>query len=549
VAPRRIGPMATLVGAFSTRGWNLPPKRNAVRVERDVPVPMRDGVSLLADHYLPMTAARCPTVLIRCSYGRGAMFAAVLARPLAERGYHVLFQSVRGTFGSGGVFRPAEHEADDTHDTVAWLRTQDWFDGRLGTAGPSYLGFAQWALALDPPPELKAMSVSVGPHDLAEAGYGQGVFELYNLLMWSDLVVNQERSPLIAAIRAARTERRIGPAAQRLPLSATARAISDAAPWFADWLAHRDLTDAFWDPYHATEALARVQVPVRLFGGFHDFFFAQTLRQYQVLTERGIQTALTIGPWTHLTVDFGQVNAQTLEWFDHYLAGDESAPRRWPVRVRATTDEPWQELECWPPKDVQPRTWHLQADGVLSDLPPDPPDTAGYTELTYDPGDPTPSVGGRVMAPSGGSRDNTELEARPDVLTFTTPALDAPLSLAGTPVVDLAISSENPYLDVFVRLCDVDEEGHSYNITDQILRLPAADAGAVRRVTLALPDTAHTFAPGHRVRLQLSGGAFPRYARNLGQPEDMFATDTFTVTTRRIHHDSTVILPVRACMS
>jgi putative CocE/NonD family hydrolase len=535
-----------VVGAFSTRGWNLPPKRNAVRVERDVPVPMRDGVSLLADHYLPMTDASCPTVLIRCSYGRGAMFAALLARPLAERGYHVLLQSVRGTFGSGGVFRPAEHEADDAHDTVVWLRTQDWFDGRLGTAGPSYLGFAQWALALDSPPELKAMSVSVGPHDLAESGYGQGVFELYNLLMWSDLMAGQARSgPLRAAIRAARTERRITPAARRLPLAATAQTISDAVPWFADWLAHRDLTDPFWDPYHATDALQRVQVPVRLFGGFHDFFLTQTLRQYQVLTDRGIQTALTIGPWNHLTVDFGQVSAQTLEWFDHYLAGDESAPRRWPVCVRATADEPWQELECWPPADVKPRTWHLLAGGILSDLPAD---TAGYTELTYNPEDPTPSVGGRLMAPSAGSRDNTALEARPDVVTFTSPVLDAPLRLAGSPVANLTISSGNPHLDVFVRLCDVDTEGRSYNITDQIQRLSAAEAGEageVRQVTLSLPDTAHTFAAGHRIRLQLSGGAFPRYARNLGQPEDMFATDTFTATTRRIHHDSTVILPVR----
>ncbi len=164
-----LGPVQSFLGAATGRQWRLPAKRNRVRVERNVPVRMRDGVTLLADHYIPVTTEPVPTVLVRCPYGRGLLYALLSAQLYAERGYHVLFQSTRGTFGSGGAFVPGVSEPDDAHDTVAWLRTQDWFDGRLATAGGSYLGFTQWALAMDPPPELKAMVVMIGVHDLADA--------------------------------------------------------------------------------------------------------------------------------------------------------------------------------------------------------------------------------------------------------------------------------------------------------------------------------------------------------------------------------------------
>jgi predicted acyl esterase len=87
------------------------------------------------------------------------------------------------------------HEITDGHDTVAWLRRQSWFEGRLATYGPSYLGFVQWALAMDPPPELAAAVVHVGPHDFSRSAYRNGAFDLYNYVMWSDLVAHQERAP------------------------------------------------------------------------------------------------------------------------------------------------------------------------------------------------------------------------------------------------------------------------------------------------------------------------------------------------------------------
>jgi len=191
-APRLIGPAAATLGRALSRRWSLPPRRNHVAVVRDVAVPMSDGTVLRADHYLPVTDRRVATVLVRSPYGRGFPYNVGSAQLIAERGFHVLLQSCRGTFGSGGEFDPMRHEAADGQDTVAWLRQQHWFDGRLATYGLSYLGFVQWALALDPPPELVAAVIQVGPHDFSQAAYHHGAFDLQNFLGWSDMVSHQE---------------------------------------------------------------------------------------------------------------------------------------------------------------------------------------------------------------------------------------------------------------------------------------------------------------------------------------------------------------------
>lgn len=113
---------------------------------------MRDGIELRADHYAPATSEPAGTLLVRCPYGRKFPFAALYAGIYAARGYHVVFQSVRGgTFGSGGEFDPMVNEIADGADTVAWLREQDWFTGTFATIGLSYLGFTQWTLLTDPP--------------------------------------------------------------------------------------------------------------------------------------------------------------------------------------------------------------------------------------------------------------------------------------------------------------------------------------------------------------------------------------------------------------
>ena len=327
--PRPLHPAAAALSKVLSRAWSLPPQRNRVAIERGLHVPMSDGTVLLADHYLPVSVASAATVLVRCPYGRGLAYA-MPALLYAERGYHVMLQSCRGTSGSGSTFRPYADEADDGQDTVGWLRGQNWFDGRLATVGASYLAYVQWALTLDPPPELKAMVVQVSPHDLGASCFGHGPFELYNRLAWSEMMAHHEQQGLVRWVwRVLRAGKRLAPMLSTLPLTATGAAIGGAgAPWYAEWLAHPDLADPYWDHRRTAAALERVTVPTLLISGFYDLFAEQTMQQYQALRRRGVQAALTVGPWSHITVDGGIATRETLAWLDAFAAGDGPTPRR-----------------------------------------------------------------------------------------------------------------------------------------------------------------------------------------------------------------------------
>jgi len=536
-----------------SRPLKLAPKRNKITVARGIPVPMRDGTVLLADHYAPVGSGARPTVLMRCPYGRGWQMT-MMARPYAERGYHVLLQSCRGTFGSGGAFTPGKDEAADGQDTVAWLRRQPWFSGELATAGPSYLAFTQWALALDPPPELYAMAVHISPHDLAAAGFGHGPFELYNLLFWTDLMAHQEQHNAPAMMwRMMTAEKRLRPALDRLPIAATGASLGGSpVPWYDDWLAHPEHDDPFWQTYTAAAALDRVTVPTLLISGWHDFFVEQTVAQYRALRAREVPARLVVGPWNHMTLDMGAAITETLAWLDTHQAGNVAAAATRPpdsARIWVSGLGQWRELPAWPPSDANPEPVYLQPGHSLGTEPAGP--AGGTTSFRYDPADPTPSVGGRLMSiRTGGSQDNSALEARPDVLTFSTPPLTEPVEVAGTPVVRLYVSSDNPYHDLLARLCDVGPDGISRNLTDQILRAEPGTitAGEVRLAELPLTDVAHVFAAGHRIRLQLCGGAHPRYSRNLGTADDLIHGTATAPVTHHVQHSarypSALVLPV-----
>ncbi len=545
-----LGAGTRVAGAALSRLWGLPPASAGVLVEHDLRVPMRDGAVLLADHYAPGGLPDRPTVLVRTPYGRGLGSGLIAAAPLAARGYHVLIVSCRGTFGSGGTFAPMVHEAQDGQDVVAWLRERDWFDGRLATWGPSYLGFTQWALALDPPPELRAMVVIVGLHDVAEAGRGQGPLEFQNLLFWSEVVAHQEHDhPLIAAGRAFTAERRLIPRFATLPIDeAAARLGGDQLPFFQEWVDHESLQDEYWAPYRLDRALERVNAPVLLIGGWYDYFIDQTLQQYQTLRERGVPTRLVVGPWTHLTVNQHVALTESLAWFDHYAAGEGPEPPAAFARIFVTGAGSWLDLSGWPGPHLSPQPWYLNAGGRLTTEPSTLDE--GSSTIRYDPADPTPSVGGRVMAITGGVQDNARLEARDDVLIFSTAPLEGPLEIRGRAEVTLHVASDSPHVDLFCRLCDVDPRGVSRNVADRIVRRdPArAEPGRVETVTLPLDAAAHRFLPGHRIRLQVAAGAFPRYARNLGFGEREATGRTMRVTHQTVYFDrsrpSHLTLPV-----
>ena len=531
--------------AVLSRALRQPRALNGYAVE-SVRTPMRDGAILVGDHFSPSTDTPHGTVLIRTPYGRGFPTSALNGRIFAARGYHVLVQSVRGTFGSGGTFRPMAQEADDGQDTVAWLREQPWFDGRLATLGASYLGWAQWALLQDPPPELRAAVVYVGPHDFREAVFGTGAFTLGDFLGWSDQIAHQEDGGGLRRLASMATaDRRIRPGLTGLPLpEAAVPVLRGRAPWYREWLAHPDGDDPWWGPYRAGGALQRIDVPVLLVSGWQDLFLEQSLHQYEVLAGRGVEVALTVGPWTHVEVatkGAAEVNRESLAWLDQHLA-DGPAARSAAVRAFRTGEGKWHEMASWPPPS-EPATFQPHADGTLTTATVAADD--GVVEFRYDPADPTPGVGGRTLSGSMGVRDNRELERRPDVVTFTTDPLPTAVDVIGSPVLELAIAVDDPYADVFVRLCDVDERGRSRNFTDHLERLDEdRPAGEVQRLSLTLDACFHRLAAGHRLRLQISGGAFPRYARNLADGR------TLKSSRRTIHCAGTqLVLPVAASPS
>jgi putative CocE/NonD family hydrolase len=492
----------------------LPPPTTGYTVRRER-IPMRDGLTLLADHYEP-TGDIGGTLLVRCPYGRGFPFSLVFARMYAARGYRVILQSVRGTFGSGGVFEPMVNEAADGADTVAWLRTRDWFTGSFGTIGISYLGFTQWALLADPPPELAAAVITVGPHDLYQSTWGVGSFALNDFLGWSHLMAHQEARPRIrAGIHQLTAQRRVKRAAAGLPLGAAGRKLLGAgSPWYESWVEHPEADDPFWDSLRHPEALERSQVPVLLLGGWQDLFLDQTLAQYRALRNRGVDVAMTIGPWTHnqmLTSGLGRVTAESLQWLDTHLRGSGSPTR--PSRVRIfVAGRGWQDRPDWEPAEAA-HACYLQPGGTLAAIPPDaaaPPAT-----FRFDPADPPPTIGGRLLSPAAGYRDDSRLQRRDDMLSFTGEALAEDLDVCGVPVLELDHSSDIPHADLFVRVSEVDARGRSVNVTDGYRRL-RQHTGPVR---IELDAIARRFPAGSRIRVLIGGGNHPRYATNPGTGE------------------------------
>ena len=538
--------LGRLAGNAITRVLGLPPHTTQFTVDPKRPVPMRDGVELLADHYAPTTDDPLGTLLVRCPYGRRAPFSLHFARVFAARGYHVVLQSVRGTFGSGGDFTPMVHEKEDGADTVAWLRTQPWFTGSFATVGLSYLGFAQWALLADPPPELKAAVITVGPHDFSASSWGTGAFSLNDFLGWSDMMSHQEEPGRIAAlVRQVRARRLVREATKDVPLGEAGRALlGDGARWYESWFEHPDRADPFWDALRAKEALDQVQVPVLLLSGWQDLFLEQTLEQYRHLRDRGITVGLTVGPWTHtqlMTKGGPTMVRETLDWFNTHLHGEPSA-RRSTVRIHHN-GHGWLDLPNWPPA-MPEQTLYLQPTGRLADTPP--VSTAPPSTFTFRPADPTPTVGGRLLSPDGGYRNDSSLAQRADVLTFTGDPLVHDLFLVGTPVLELAHSSDNPYNDVFVRISEVDAKGRSRNVTDGFRRLTTG-SGTVR---VELDAVAHRFPAGSRLRLLVAGGSHPRFARNLGTDEPPVTGRRMVDATHTVHHGiggiSRLVLPAGA---
>lgn len=495
---------------------------------------MRDGVDLLADHFIPITANDAPTVLIRSPYGRGYPWAQFYAGPLAARGFHVIVQSIRGTSGSAGRFKTAVHEADDGLDTVEWIKQQPWFTGTLATMGPSYLGMAQWALLQDPPPELAAAVILAAPHEMS-AVWASGSFALDDNLRYGD-PGRPAGNMILARLRyLVKGADDTGDAFSIMPITEAARAVlGPSSPHVEALIAHPDRSHSFWQPQDFGDALDRSDVPVLLITGWQDLFLDQTLEQYRRLHRRGVDVALTIGPWVHdrmLRKGASTFIAEGIDWLTSHLLEDGVTQRRSAVRIFVTNHD-WIELPEWPPA-MPERALTLHAGGALGDTSSS--GAASPSSFLFDPAEPTPTIGGPLLM-GGGYVDDTALADRPDVLTFMSERLTDDLFVVGRPRIELLHSADAQHIDVFVRVSEVTAEGQSTNVSEGYRRLVLENHTEPTQVSFELDAIAHRFPAGTRIRVIVAGGCHPRFARNTGTGEPMTTATQSVPVTHFVHH-------------
>ncbi|OLT36074.1 peptidase S15 [Actinomadura sp. CNU-125] len=502
----------------------------AVETARGLPVAMPDGVVLRADLHRPRGAGPLPVVLIRTPYGRAQRVVRLFTRVLARRGFQVVVQDVRGIGGSGGEFHAFHHERDDGLATVAWLRSRPWCDGRVAMAGASYLGFAEWAVAPYADPPLAALGLGVTASEFVSSFYPGGALALFNTLVWSASMGTRDEpfAPLHA--------RRVRRAMRHLPVGeADLSAIGRPERFLRDVAAHTEPGDGFWDATDHSPAVAATTAPASMVTGWWDLFLRGQLRDFAALDAAGRGPRITIGPWGHDVRALRAVLADQVSWLGAHLHGDAAELRRAPVRLYLQGAGRWLDFDRWPPPETEPAPLYLSEWGA------DDPVT-----FVYDPLDPTPNVGGPLLAPGKGrQRDNRVMERRDDVAVLTGPPLERDLDLIGPVSATVHVRTSTGHGDLFVRLCDVDADGVSRNVTDGIVRI--AEPGTVR-AEVEMHPTGYRFRRGHRLRLVLAGGAFPRFARNPGTGEPIGRAVAMRRTAFEVFRDasrpSVVTLPV-----
>ena len=504
--------------------WHLPrPKSRKVVRERDLRIEMDDGTVLLADRWVARATRDKPqpTVLVRSCYGRRGFFGMLHGRMLAERGLQAVVQSVRGTFGSEGTFNPFVEKADGLA-TLRWLREQPWHAGTIGMTGESYLGLVQWAVAAEAGEDLTGLSIHASASQFHGQSFPGGSMSLETSAQWMVMIALQERRPAPLPMLARMHKLRSllsSPSLDELDRRIT----GDEVAWFRQALSAPQREDAYWAERDFSSGVAQVTARVQMVTGWYDSFLPWQLEDFAALQQAGRPRQLIIGPWSHTQEGMTAAGVrQGLGWLRASLLGDDSLVEPATVRLFVTGYRSgWREFGQWPPAEGGAQQLWITGEDQLGREAPEKDGRRGYR---YDPTQPTPSVGGPIMVTNKPVRDNRRLEARPDVITFSSAPLGDALEAIGPVSVRLYARGSEPYFDLFARVCDVDPHGVSRNVTDALAsvapdRFEQAPDGSWR-VEFELWPIAHRFAPGHRIRLQVSSGAHPRYVRNPGSGED-----------------------------
>jgi len=471
----------------------------------DNDVTIGDGTVLKVAHYAPVGVPR-GTLVAMTPYGRMGTMVRGTYGLYAAQGFNVVIASLRGTFGSGGRFDPMFRDAEDYRDVIAWMRAQSWYTGSFATFGASYLGWVQWALLTQPQPDHKAAIIVVGPHDFKGFHWGTGTFTS-SLPMWAAILDAQEKSVMRVIGYALRKGEPIYRLLRKAPVAeAIYSALSDQKGWLEDRITH-EVDDPYWAPLDLSTVLDRVTIPVLISSGWQDIFLDQSVEQYARLRGRGVDAALTVGPWEHTKASGGPMLVkEAFEWIGSHLTGD-SNPRRERVHLHVTGADEWRNLDAWPPA-VHSRRLHLTRDGLADSV------SEGDVSFPFDPENPPTFPGGPLLI-GGGYADDTVVGDRQDVFAVSTPALDRDLEIHGKVAVVLDHSAEHPDSNIFVRLSEIDERGRSRNVAQGVRRVYADGV-----VQIELTPIAHRFTAGHRIRIAVAGGAYPHFPSSPGTGEN-----------------------------
>ena len=564
----------------------------SVTFDYNVPILMRDGVTTYADVFRPQVQGAVPALLERTPYDKTAptnRTGTLDAIRAASHGYGVVIQDVRGRFASEGEFYTFFNEINDGHDSVEWVASQPWCSGKVGMFGVSYVGATQWLAAMSGPPSLAGIAPGVTASDYHEGWVWQGgAFELGFNLSWAigsltaanwahlsrRLHLHEEDGDRLIAAKDDLTQW-----LQYLPMSEMPQLKGELAPYYYDWMAHPEYDD-YWKKISIEESHDQIGIPAYNFGGWYDIFLGGTIRNYQRMRGLGATDLarsgqrLTIGPWIHggapLSVsgeyDFGtraasaaiDLMGEILRFYDYVILGEDNGfTDDQPVRIFVMGENAWRYEDDWPLSRADVTNFYLHSGGQANSLSGD-----GYLSqeqpadepadfYAYNPINPVPTVGGGLCCDptfmASGAFDQRWVEAREDVLVYSTPPLPEDVEVTGPVTVTLYASSNTVDTDFTAKLVDVEPSGYARNLTDGIIRAryrtprqPASliQPGTVYEYTIDLWSTANLFKKGHRIRVEISSSNFPRFDRNTNTGEQIGSDAYFIPSLQTVYHTS-----------
>ncbi len=575
--------------------------KESIKLEINIAASMRDGISLYADVYRPDDAARHPAILVRSPYNKSETSSNVLSGYMSpykfvRSGYAVVIQDLRGTGVSEGEFYARRAEANDGYDTVEWIAAQPWCDGNVGMYGLSHLGFTQWAAAKAQPPHLK--TICPAGTQAGARPFKNGAFRLNQMLIWYLILtagaLRRSQLPPTALKKLRETlvhaMDNIGEQLRFLPLKdVPAVKIArepDIIPFYTDYLTYID-DRSYWQQLHTPTPPEDVVIPALHVCGWYDDLASDVLESYMGMKKRGgsplarSNQKVIMGPWIHTTeqasvsgeLDFGTaasgtaigVNGLHIRWFDHWLKGiDNGITAEPPVRIFVMGDNVWRDEKDWPLPNTSFTNYYFHShgrantrhgDGFLSTQLPGEEQTDIYL---YDPRHPAPTRGGQTGSYFiQGAFNQQEIEARADVLVYTSPPLETDLEVTGPIELVLWASSSAVDTDFTGKLVDVWPDGKAYNLVDSIVRARYRESeyeanfikpGKIYRYSFNLGATSNVFKAGHSIRVEISSSSFPKWDRNLNTGHPIGQDAEMKVAVQTIYHDkqhpSHVVLPV-----